>query len=93
MENSNFSTLHFEKSILGSSDTSVKNVYNISYIRADDNVIINEKCIKWVKKIDECLSVCTKSIGCSMYDDRDVHKICKTNNLTSYNKLNIHFQS
>ena len=27
----------------------------ISYLKADDNKIINEKCIRWVKKIDQCL--------------------------------------
>ena len=25
------------------------------YIKTDDNTILNEKCIRWVKKISECL--------------------------------------
>ena len=40
------------------------------------------------KKMDECLSVCTKSTGCYI---GDTHKICKLNNLDSYNKLNNYF--
>ena len=61
---------------------------NVSYLRTDDNKIINESCIRWVKKMDDCLCVCTKSTGCEI---KDTHKICKINNLDSYNKLNKHF--
>jgi hypothetical protein len=62
---------------------------NNSYIKADNNRIINEAAIKWVEKMDECLSVCTKSIGCS-HDN--MHKICKISNYDSYTKLNKHFE-
>ncbi len=61
------------------------------YIKTDDNKIINEQHIRWVKKLNECLEVCTKSIGCNV-DSKDTHKICKLNNLNSYNKLNKHFE-
>jgi hypothetical protein len=64
---------------------------NQTYIKTDDNKIINEKCIKWVHKMGECLEVCTKSIGCCVQNG-DTHKICKINNLDSYNKLNKHFE-
>jgi hypothetical protein len=60
-----------------------------TYIKADNNKIINEKYIKWIQKIDECLEVCTKSDGCSLYQR---HKICKIHNLDSYNKLNEYFE-
>ena len=65
-----------------------------SYIKTDDNVIINEKCIKWVKKMDDCLNVCTKSTGCNELNLKfnDTHKICKINNPKSYDKLNKHFE-
>ena len=65
----------------------------ISFIKADDNIIINEQCIKWVRKIDECLEICAKSTGCEKkkYSD-DKHKICKINNADSYNKLNKLFE-
>jgi hypothetical protein len=58
------------------------------YIRVNDNKVINEKYIKWIKKIDECLLVCTKIEGCY---DHQTHKLCKINNPDSYNKLNKHF--
>jgi len=62
---------------------------NISYLNADNNTIINENQIRWVKKMYECLEVCTKSNGCgSTY----THKICKWNNYESYMKLNKHFE-
>jgi len=61
------------------------------YVKTDDNKIINEKCIRWVKKMNDCLEVCTKSTGCNeKYGG--THKICKVNNLDSYNKLNKHFE-
>ena len=61
------------------------------YIKTDNNTIINEKCITWVKKMDDCLEVCTKMTGCNVKHN-DTHKICKLNNLDSYNKLNKHFE-
>ena len=61
-----------------------------TYIKADDNKIINEKCIRWVKKMGDCLEVCTISIGCNISNGK-THKICKLNNLDSYNKLIKHF--
>ena len=64
---------------------------NNQYIKTDNNKIINEKYIRWVQKINECLEVCTKSIGCHGQSG-DTHKICKINNLDSYNKLNKHFE-
>jgi hypothetical protein len=60
-----------------------------SYIKSDDNTIINEKCIKWVKKMNECMEVCIKSNGCSIQNN--THKICKLNSSDSYNKLNKYF--
>jgi hypothetical protein len=37
---------------------------SITFIKTDDNKVINKACIKWVKKMNECLEVCTKSNGC-----------------------------
>ncbi len=59
-----------------------------SYIKTDENKIINEKYIRWVKKIDECLKVCNKLDGC---DIGSTHTICKLYNPESYEKLNKHF--
>jgi len=57
------------------------------YVKADDNKVINLRAIKWVKKINECLGICTKSLGCND-SINDLHKICKTNNPKSYEKYN-----
>jgi hypothetical protein len=62
----------------------------LSYIKTDDNRIINEKYITWVKKMNECLEVCTKTSGCTE-DGKDVHKICKINSPDSYTRLNKYF--
>ena len=61
----------------------------VSYIKTDDNKIINEKCIRWVKLMNECLEVCTKIDGCRA--GIDTHKICKQNSPDSYKKLNKYF--
>jgi hypothetical protein len=62
-----------------------------TFLKADDNRIINEKCIRWVKKMSECLAVCTKSIGCDI-SSGGTHTICKLNNPDSYKKLNKYFE-
>ena len=69
-------------------DTVMEN--KIIYIKTDDNKVINEKCIRWVKKVGDCMEVCTKSIGCTL--KTDTHTICKLYNLDSYNKLNKYFE-
>jgi len=66
-----------------------------SFIKTDDNTVINEQCIKWVKQIDECLYVCTKSNGCNQQTTdrlRDTHKICKSNYPDSYHRLHAFFE-
>ena len=66
---------------------------NPTFLRTDNNIIINEKCIRWVKKMNECLHVCMKSDGCDKLEISSTHKICKENTPDSYNKLNKHFDS
>lgn len=67
---------------------------NNSFIKTDDNIVINEKCIRWVTKMNECLYVCIKQSGCirDCNDLCDKHKICKENSPNSYNKLNKYFK-
>jgi len=64
---------------------------NENFIKVDDNKIINKKCIIWVKKIEECLKICTKVTGCSL-ENGDTHKLCKVNNNDSYLFLNEWFK-
>ncbi len=62
----------------------------VVYIKLNDNTMINENCIRWVIKMNECLQICTLSNGCMMKYHTDT--ICKKDNLNSYNKLNKHFE-
>ena len=71
----------------------MENNSNTVYLKTDDNRIINENCVRWVKKMSDCLEVCIKQSGCALLcDNGDTHKICKLNNPDSYNKLNKHFE-
>jgi hypothetical protein len=63
---------------------------HISYIKTDDNKILNEKCIRWVKKMGECLEVCTIQTGYTV--GINTHQICKLNQFDSFTKLNKHFE-
>ena len=62
-----------------------------TFLKADNNIIINETAIRWVKKMGDCLEVCSKPVGCDI-NSGDTHKICKMNNLDSYHKLNKFFE-
>jgi Fe-S cluster assembly iron-binding protein IscA len=63
---------------------------NISYIRADNNIIIQENSVRWIKKMSDCLEVCAKFNGCTI--GSDTLKICKENSTDSYNKFNSMFE-
>lgn len=60
-----------------------------TYVKMDDNTIVNESCIRWVTKVSECLEVCSKPTGCAV--GVDTRRICKLYNPLSYEKLNKHF--
>ena len=69
----------------------------VSFLRTDDNKIINITCIRWVKKMNECLEICIKTDGCNNNIDNDqlknnTHRICKIYNLNDYNRLNKYFE-
>jgi hypothetical protein len=63
---------------------------NPTYIKADDDKIINIKKIHWIKKYKECLYVCTRSDSCRL--GSGLQEICKKNNIDSYLALNKHFE-
>ena len=63
---------------------------NIShFIKADDNKAINLQSVLWIKKMGDCLELCSKQNGC--LGEKDTHKICKFNTEDSFNKLQILF--
>ena len=59
------------------------------FIKTDNNVALNVKQIKWVKKMNECMEVCMKGNGCFV---GDTHKICKSVSMSSYDQLNKYFE-
>ena len=61
------------------------------YIQTDSDKLINEACIKWIRKIDGCLEICTKSNGCNIHA-KDRHVICKNNTPESYHYLHDNFK-
>ena len=60
-----------------------------TYLKTDDNRILNQTSILWAKKMSECFEVCMVSKGCKV--GLNTHTICKSNNPMSYNILNAHF--
>lgn len=62
-------------------------------MKTDNNLIINEQCIRWVRNMGDCLEVCVKADGCALTKYyKNTHTICKFNNPKSYDKLNKHFE-
>ena len=72
-----------------SNNNTNNNTNNINFIKVDNNTIVNINAIRWIKKMDDCLAVCSKSDGCII--NRDTHKICKINNYDSYALFNKYF--
>ena len=62
----------------------------LTFIKTDDREIINKRCIRWVKKIEDCFEICIKSTGC--VGKFDTHTVCKSNNPKSYDELNKYFE-
>jgi hypothetical protein len=65
---------------------------NKPYIKTDDNTLINQKYIRWIHKINECMEICIKSDGCIKNDSATLHKICKISSPINYEKLNNYFE-
>ena len=61
----------------------------VNYIKMDNNTLVNESAIRWVRKIDECMKICTRSDGCSL---KNTHSLCKNTNADSYNYLQRFFE-
>jgi len=60
--------------------------YKNTFIRVDNNKVLNRNMIRWIKKYDECLEICNKSDGCTVGES--THRLCKLYNPESYEKLN-----
>lgn len=69
---------------------------NEKYIKTDNNTIVNEKAIRWIKKTHECMEICSKFNGCFSHDilngTSETFRVCKNISPESYEKLNRHFK-
>jgi len=62
-----------------------------TFLKTDDNKVLNERHIRWIQKIGECMEVCTRSDGCNVKLNSTT-RVCKEYNPTSYEKLNKYFE-
>jgi hypothetical protein len=69
-------------------------IENKKFIKIGETVI-NESKIRWLRKIDECIEICTKSNGCGGTPIKyDTHVVCRINKPTNYDKLhNLYFEN
>ena len=63
----------------------------LTFLKTDDNKVLNERHIRWIQKIGECMEVCTRSDGCNV-NSNSTNRVCKEYNPTSYEKLNKYFE-
>lgn len=59
------------------------------FIQINEHTIINESTIRWIKQMNECMYICSKSDGCIIH--LDTHSVCKNIKPILYNKLKNRF--
>ena len=62
-----------------------------TFLKAHGNKVLNERHIRWIQKIGECMEVCTRSDGCNV-NLNSTTRVCKEYNPASYEKLNKYFE-
>lgn len=70
---------------------SVSAIANPPYIKVSNDKLINQNAITWIRRIEECMYICTRSDGCDLV--KSTHKICKFDNPTGYNRVDNLFSS
>lgn len=64
-----------------------------NFIKINENTIINENYIQWMKQIGDCIYMCNKVYGCDEGTLYGTHKVCKGgDNHKSYVKIEKHFK-
>lgn len=68
---------------------------NNDFVRLEKDVVLRESAIRWMKKMEECLYICSKSDGCHIdqSSQNSTHRVCKSTNPTSYDRLIRHFNN
>lgn len=62
------------------------------YIKADDNTVVNKNHIRWIKKMNECIEICSSYTGCNTNaNSKNTISVCKMNSPDSYKELNKYF--
>lgn len=72
-----------------SESTQIKKESEITFIQTDNQFIVNEQCIRWIKKVHDCMQICAKPTGC--VSSFDTLRVCKMNSPDSYDRLNNYF--
>lgn len=60
---------------------------NTDLIKFHDGLVLNKKYIRWIKKVHDCMYICTKSDGCNAWSS---HVICSSdeNQKKDFDKIN-----
>jgi hypothetical protein len=58
----------------------------MGFIKTDNDTHINEKNIRWFKKLENKIYFCTKSTGCNLYNLSDCHILTKQDS-AYFNKI------
>jgi len=56
-----------------------------NFIKTGENKFINKNFIRWIKQVDDCYHICTKSNGCT--GNGDTHTVCKKTFPTSFENI------
>lgn len=70
--------------------TSSANIPDIltGFVKTDGDKIVSVKHIQWIKKMDECMELCTTSKMCFTRGPfKNTHSVCKSVNPRSYKQL------
>ncbi len=58
------------------------------YIRTDNGTLIHERAILWMRRVEECIHLCSRTVGCSEHPVQgNTHRICKDFSPETYNRL------
>jgi hypothetical protein len=71
-----------------------ENSTNNDFVRLEKNIVLRESAIRWMKQMEECIYICSKNNGCHIDESfqNTTHRVCKSTNPTSYNRLLRHFE-
>jgi hypothetical protein len=61
---------------------------NNTFIKINDDTLVNQNYIQWMKQVGDCIYICNKVYGCDEKSLYGTYKICKSgDNFKSYSIL------